>query len=83
MRGYDARHIDAKTPANIRTETLAWFESVPNAILCNCGILTAGYDCPDIKTIIFVSSNNIASSFSCKWSGVEVDQHQLKINLLF
>lgn len=52
LRGYDARHIDAKTPANIRTGTLAWFESVPNAILCNCGILTAGYDCPDIQTII-------------------------------
>lgn len=52
LRGYDARHIDAKTPANIRTETLEWFESVPNAILCNCGILTAGYDCPEIKTII-------------------------------
>jgi len=52
LNGYEARHIDANTPANIRTETLAWFESVPNAILCNCGILTAGYDCPEIKTII-------------------------------
>jgi len=50
--GIDAKHIDAKTPANVRTETLDWFENTDNAVLCNCGILTAGYDCPDIRTII-------------------------------
>lgn len=52
LNGYDSRHIDATTPANIRTETLAWFEENKGSILCNCGILTAGYDCPDIETII-------------------------------
>ena len=52
LNGIEAKHIDAKTPANIRTETLSWFENTENAILCNCGILVAGYNCPDIETII-------------------------------
>lgn len=52
LNGIDARHIDANTPDKKREEILAWFESTDDAVLCNCGILTAGYDCPDIKTII-------------------------------
>lgn len=52
LNGYDAKHIDAKTPTSKRDEVLSWFENTSNAILCNCGILTAGYDCPDIEVII-------------------------------
>jgi len=52
LNGIDARHIDAKTPAHKRTETLDWFENTDGAVLCNCGILTAGYDCPDIEVIV-------------------------------
>lgn len=52
INGIDAKHIDANTPSNIRESVLNWFENTDNAVLCNCGILTAGYDCPDIKTII-------------------------------
>ena len=52
LNGIEAKHIDAKTPAHKRTEVLNWFENTQGAVLCNCGILTAGYDCPDIETII-------------------------------
>jgi superfamily II DNA or RNA helicase len=52
LNGIDAKHIDANTPANKRIDALDWFENTDNAVLCNCGILTAGYDCPDIRTII-------------------------------
>lgn len=52
LNGYDAKHIDANTPVLSRDSVLNWFETTPDAILCNCGILTAGYDCPDIETII-------------------------------
>ena len=52
LNGIDARHIDAKTPAHKRTETLDWFENTGGAVLCNCGILTAGYDCLDIEVIV-------------------------------
>lgn len=51
-RGFLASHIDAKTPKKEREQILSWFENTDNAILCNCGILTAGYDCPEIETII-------------------------------
>lgn len=52
LNGIEAKHIDAKTPAHKRSEALNWFENTQGAVLCNCGILTAGYDCPDIETIV-------------------------------
>ena len=51
-QGYLAKHIDAKTPTKERESILDWFDKNDNAILCNCGILNAGFDQPDIKTII-------------------------------
>ncbi len=51
-KGYDAKHIDGKTPKNERKEILEWFDKTPNAILSNCGILNAGFDQPDIETVI-------------------------------
>lgn len=51
-RGYYARHIDGGTPKKQREEILAWFDRDPKAIVCNCGVLTAGFDQPDIETII-------------------------------
>lgn len=52
QRGYYARHLDGNTPKKERDEILAWFDSDPKAIVCNCGVLTAGFDQPDIETII-------------------------------
>ena len=52
QNGYDARHIDANTPDEERTRILTWFEHSVDGILCNCGILTAGYDCPSIEVVI-------------------------------
>lgn len=51
-KGYNAKHIDGKTPKNQREDILSWFANTSNAILCNCGILTAGFDQADIKTVI-------------------------------
>jgi superfamily II DNA or RNA helicase len=51
-KGYNAKHIDGKMSAKARKEVMDWFSSTPNAILCNCGILTAGFDEPSIKTVI-------------------------------
>lgn len=50
-KGYNAKHIDGKMKKE-RKEILDWFDKTPNAILCNCGILTAGFDQADIKTVI-------------------------------
>ena len=50
--GYNARHIDGMTDAGMRTATLRWFSETPDAILCNVGIATTGFDEPTIETVI-------------------------------
>ena len=50
--GIEARHIDGATPDKERSEALEWFKNTPTAIICNCGILNAGYDEPTIEAVI-------------------------------
>jgi superfamily II DNA or RNA helicase len=50
--GIKAKHIDGNTPENERISILEWFANTPNAVICNCGILNAGYDQPDIEVVI-------------------------------
>jgi superfamily II DNA or RNA helicase len=52
INGVNARHIDGETPTKEREQILEWFANTPNAVLCNCGILTAGFDQPDIEVVI-------------------------------
>jgi len=52
LAGYASRHLDSTMSATERTNILRWFENTPNAILNNVGILTAGFDCPSIETVI-------------------------------
>src|SRR5690625_5481532 len=35
-----------------RKEVLDWFDCTDDAALCNCSVLTTGFDQPDIETII-------------------------------
>ena len=49
-QGYDARHVDAKSKD--RSDIFGWFDNTDNAILCNCGIATTGFDQKDIKCVI-------------------------------
>lgn len=51
-KGYDARHIDSSFSQNERENTLEWFNNSTNGILCNVGILTRGFDQPDIEAVI-------------------------------
>jgi len=50
--GIDTRHLDATTPAAERDAILAAFNRNEFKGLCNVGILTTGFDQPDIETII-------------------------------
>ncbi|EAR14043.1 DEAD/DEAH box helicase [Robiginitalea biformata] len=52
QQGVDARHLDATVSDLDRRNTLAWFDRTPGAVLCNVGILTKGFDQPDIRTVI-------------------------------
>lgn len=50
--GINARHIDASCSAQYRDEIINWFRNTDDAVLSNVGILTKGFDQPDIETII-------------------------------
>jgi superfamily II DNA or RNA helicase len=50
--GYDARHLDNKTPAEERKEILAWFKKTKGAILTSVSILTTGFDEPTVQSVI-------------------------------
>jgi DNA repair protein RadD len=50
--GIRAEHIDAKTPQDEREAILGRLRSGETKIITNFGILTEGFDCPDIGCII-------------------------------
>lgn len=52
INGYLAKHIDGSMNQNDRKNIFDWFDKTSNAILCNCGIATAGFDQHDIRTVI-------------------------------
>lgn len=55
-RGLNVRHLDGKTSAGERAEILFWFKNNPDAILCNVGVLTAGFDEPSIGAVVINKS---------------------------
>lgn len=46
------RHLDNKNTESERKEILDWFRNTPNAMITSVGILTTGFDVPDIEVII-------------------------------
>jgi DNA repair protein RadD len=50
--GVRAEHVDSSTPKDQRDAILARLKSGETEIVCNCQVLTEGYDCPDIGCII-------------------------------
>lgn len=50
--GYPVRHLDGEMEKKERRELLHWFKVTPGAILCNVGVLTAGFDEPSIINVI-------------------------------
>jgi superfamily II DNA or RNA helicase len=50
--GLPARHLDSTMKGDERAEVLAWFKNSTNGILCNCGILTTGFDDPNVEVVI-------------------------------
>ena len=52
LGGKEARHLDSFMSKTEREETLAWFNKTKTGMLSNVGILTTGFDQPDITTVI-------------------------------
>ncbi len=50
--GLNARHLDGSHDEKYREDCFTWLRNTPNAILCNVGIATTGFDDPSIECII-------------------------------
>lgn len=50
--GINARHLDSNMSGYDRVRVLEWFRATPNAVLCNVGILTTGFDAPEVEVVI-------------------------------
>lgn len=57
-QGFNARFLDSKCKEEDRDEILAWLKTTDDAILCNVGILTTGFDEPSIESIIVNKATN-------------------------
>ena len=51
-RGIPAKHIDGTTPESERKEILKDFHLGKFTVLCNCSVLTTGFDEPSIECVI-------------------------------
>ena len=47
-----ARHLDSNMSSSERESILSWFKRTPDAVISNVGILTTGFDAPDIRVVI-------------------------------
>ena len=50
--GISAAHVDGGTAEEERKRIFADFKSGLYTVLCNCGIATKGYDCPEVSCIV-------------------------------
>jgi len=53
--GVAVAHLDGKTPAEERAQIIAALRSGEISIVCNCMVLTEGFDCPDIGAAILAA----------------------------
>lgn len=51
VSGINAKHFDCYKSDSERNEILNWFENTPDAVLCNVGILTTGFDSPSVRCV--------------------------------
>jgi superfamily II DNA or RNA helicase len=50
--GLNAKHLDSEMSSTERENILNWYHNTKNAILCNVGILTTGFDAPSTEVVI-------------------------------
>lgn len=63
QQGIKAEHIDGSTPGSVRSEILERFKRGDTTVITNCGILTEGFDCPDIELVQLARPTNSVSLY--------------------
>lgn len=83
LNGIDTRHIDANTPAELRAELLDQFNRNEFKGLCNVGILTTGFDQPDVETIIlYRATKSLPLFLQMCGRGSRISPGKTKFNIL-
>ena len=52
QKGIKARHLDGKTPPKERERIVRDFDTGDLQVLCNCGIVSEGFDCPSASVLM-------------------------------
>lgn len=81
--GLNSLHLDSNMSGMERDSTLGMFKEIPNIILCNVGILTTGFDCPDIETIIlYRATTSLPLFLQMAGRGSRITDTKKKFNIL-
>jgi len=82
-KGFDAKHLDYKSKKGERKEILNWFDKTNNAILSNVGILSTGFDQPDIKSImIYRATMSVPLFLQMCGRGSRINENKTKFKVL-
>lgn len=72
-RGLKAKAVTGETPSDERASILIWFKHTPDAILCNVGVATTGFDEPSVNMIILnFTTKSLAKYIQCIGRGSRV-----------
>lgn len=52
QRGHSFEHLDGTTPTDVRSSVLAQLAAGEIVGVSNCAVLTEGWDCPSVKTVV-------------------------------
>lgn len=61
--GYNVKMFDSVNVCEPRKQVVKWFKETPDAILCNVGVFTTGFDVTDVESIILNRPTNSLSLF--------------------
>jgi superfamily II DNA or RNA helicase len=61
--GFNVKLSDSVNKCENRKQVVEWFKSTPNAILCNVGQFTTGFDVTDVEAVILNRPTNSLSLF--------------------
>lgn len=52
-KGYNVKIYDSvNDTGESRKKIVDWFRNTPDAILCNCGVFVAGFDCKEVECVV-------------------------------
>lgn len=81
--GLPVMHVDSEMRNEERRSILSWYKNTPDAILCNVGILTTGFDDPATEVVIlYRATTSLALYLQMVGRGSRVTETKKKFTIL-